>query len=137
MWGTRGASALNCGSQREEKNGHFPEARGAGARLAFPGWLQGGSGNIPRSGQGRADEREREATGGRPRGVLAESTGSARNLPYPHAWRYRDYVIDAFNSDRPYDQFVREQIAGDLLPADSPQQRDEQLIATGFLALGV
>ncbi len=46
-----------------------------------------------------------------------ESTGSARNLPYPHAWRYRDYVIDAFNKDKPYDEFVREQIAGDLLPA--------------------
>ena len=66
-----------------------------------------------------------------------ESTGSARNLPYPHAWRYRDYVIDAFNNDKPYDQFVREQIAGDLLPANSDAQRDEQLIATGFLALGV
>ncbi len=66
-----------------------------------------------------------------------ESTGSARNLPYPHAWRYRDYVIDAFNNDKPYDQFLREQIAGDLLPATSEAQRDEQLIATGFLALGV
>ena len=66
-----------------------------------------------------------------------ESTGSSRNLPYPHAWRYRDYVIDALNKDKPYDQFLREQIAGDLLPADSPDQRDEQLIATGFLALGV
>ncbi|TXT24607.1 MAG: hypothetical protein FD138_3057, partial [Planctomycetota bacterium] len=66
-----------------------------------------------------------------------ESTGSARNLPYPHAWRYRDYVIDAFNNDKPYDQFIREQIAGDLLSANSEAQRDEQLIATGFLALGV
>ncbi len=77
-----------------------------------------------------------------------ESTGSARNLPYPHAWRYRDYVIDAFNSDKPYDRFIQEQIAGDLLPhplASPPsnggdgggQQRDENLIATGFLALGV
>lgn len=66
-----------------------------------------------------------------------ESTGSARNLPYPHAWRYRDYVIDAFNSDRSYDQFIREQIAGDLLPARSQEERDQQLIATGFLALGV
>ena len=66
-----------------------------------------------------------------------ESTGSARNLPYPHAWRYRDYVIDALNNDKPYDQFLREQIAGDLLPANSEAQRDEQLIATGFLALGV
>jgi cytochrome c553 len=66
-----------------------------------------------------------------------ESTGSARNLPMPHSWRYRDYVIDAFNSDMPFDQFVREQIAGDLLPAKSPEVRDRQLIATGFLALGV
>ncbi|HEY4312848.1 MAG TPA: PSD1 and planctomycete cytochrome C domain-containing protein [Pirellulales bacterium] len=66
-----------------------------------------------------------------------ESTGSSRNLPYPHAWRYRDYVIDAFNKDKPYDQFLREQIAGDLLPAGSTEERDEHLIATGFLALGV
>jgi len=66
-----------------------------------------------------------------------ESTGSARNLPYPQAWRYRDYVIDAFTQDKPYDQFIREQIAGDLLPAASTQDRDTQLIATGFLALGV
>jgi Protein of unknown function (DUF1553)/Protein of unknown function (DUF1549)/Planctomycete cytochrome C len=66
-----------------------------------------------------------------------ESTGSSRNIPYPHAWRYRDYVIDAFNEDKPYDQFLREQIAGDLLPAASQQQRDVQRIATGFLALGV
>src|SRR5436190_9630058 len=59
-----------------------------------------------------------------------ESTGSARNLPFPHAWRYRDYVIDSFTADKPYDQFIREQIAGDLLPASSQQQRDEQIIAT-------
>ncbi|MDB6140309.1 MAG: Protein of unknown function (DUF1553)/Protein of unknown function (DUF1549)/Planctomycete, partial [Verrucomicrobiaceae bacterium] len=45
-----------------------------------------------------------------------ESTGKERNYPYPEAWRYRDYVIAAFNKDKPYDQFVREQVAGDLLP---------------------
>jgi cytochrome c553 len=66
-----------------------------------------------------------------------ESTGSSRNLPYPHAWRYRDYVIDAFNRDKPFDRFVREQVAGDLLPAASARERQEQIIATGFLALGV
>jgi cytochrome c553 len=66
----------------------------------------------------------------------AESTGSARNVAYPHAWRYRDYVIASFNADKPYDRFVREQIAGDLLPSSTPEQRDELLIATGFLALG-
>jgi cytochrome c553 len=67
---------------------------------------------------------------------FAESTGPSRNIPYPQAWRYRDYVIDAFNSDKPYNQFIREQIAGDLLPAASPKERDEHLIATGFLAIG-
>ncbi len=66
-----------------------------------------------------------------------ESTGSARNLPYPHAWRYRDYVIDAFNKDTPFDQFIREQIAGDLLPFKNQAERDVQLTATGFLAMGV
>ncbi|MBS0265696.1 MAG: PSD1 domain-containing protein [Planctomycetes bacterium] len=68
---------------------------------------------------------------------FGESTGSARNLPYPHAWRYRDWVIDAVNNDKPYHQFLREQIAGDLLPANSPREKANQLIATGFLAIGV
>jgi hypothetical protein len=66
----------------------------------------------------------------------AESTGSARNVAYPHAWRYRDYVIASFNADKPYDRFIREQIAGDLLPSASPDQRNELEIATGFLAVG-
>lgn len=66
-----------------------------------------------------------------------ESTGSARNLPYPHAWRYRDYVINAFNEDKPFDHFLREQIAGDLLEASTPEEKHQQHIATGFLALGV
>lgn len=70
----------------------------------------------------------------------AESNGNdglSRNPSFPHAWRYRDYVIRAFNEDLPYDRFIAEQIAGDLLPADSPAQRDRQLIATGLLALGM
>ncbi|MCC6883191.1 MAG: PSD1 domain-containing protein [Verrucomicrobiales bacterium] len=62
--------------------------------------------------------------------------GLSRNPTFPHAWRYRDYVIDAFNEDMPYDQFLTEQIAGDLLPASNDIQRDRQLVATGFLALG-
>ncbi len=62
--------------------------------------------------------------------------GLSRNPTFPHAWRYRDYVIAAFNRDTPYNLFVTEQIAGDLLPADNDVQRDQQLIATGFLALG-
>jgi cytochrome c553 len=69
----------------------------------------------------------------------AESNGNdglSRNPSFPHAWHYRDYVIRAFNEDLPYDRFIAEQIAGDLLPADSPAQRDRQLIATGLLALG-
>ncbi|MGE3780318.1 MAG: DUF1553 domain-containing protein, partial [Pirellulaceae bacterium] len=52
------------------------------------------------------------------------------------AWRYRDYVVDAFNQDKPFDQFVREQLAGDLLPSASDAQRAEQLVATGFLMVG-
>lgn len=52
------------------------------------------------------------------------------------SWRYRDYVIDSFNHDVPFDRFVREQIAGDLLPAESMEQRRRQLIATTFLSLG-
>ena len=62
--------------------------------------------------------------------------GLGRNATFPYAWRYRDYVIDAFNSDVPYDRFLTEQIAGDLLPADNAEQRNRQLIATGFLAIG-
>ncbi len=58
------------------------------------------------------------------------------NNTYNNAWRYRDYVITAFNRDKPFDQFVREQVAGDLLDAVSDQQRAEQIIATGFLQLG-
>jgi len=68
---------------------------------------------------------------------FGESTGSSRNVTMPHSWRYRDYVIKAFNDDKPYDRFITEQLAGDLLPADSPAQRNEQLVATGFLAIGV
>ena len=67
---------------------------------------------------------------------FAESSGKESNLTFPHAWRYRDYVIDSFNDDTPFDRFIEEQIAGDLLPYDSAQERAENLIATGFLAFG-
>jgi hypothetical protein len=66
----------------------------------------------------------------------AESSGMSRNYLYYYAWRYRDYVIDAFNKDKPFNRFVREQIAGDLLPADTAAQKDQLLVATGFLAIG-
>lgn len=66
----------------------------------------------------------------------AESTGKTVNMAYPHAWRYRDYVIDAFNNDKPYDQFIREQLAGDLLRGGDAKAKAEHTIATGFLAIG-
>jgi hypothetical protein len=66
---------------------------------------------------------------------FAESNGNADNVPFPFAWRYRDYVIAAFNKDKPYNRFITEQVAGDLLNAADPAERDELLIATGFLAL--
>jgi hypothetical protein len=65
-----------------------------------------------------------------------ESTGLDRNLNYPYAWKYREYVLNAFNSDKPYDRFIQEQIAGDLLPYKDQAERDQLLIATGFLAIG-
>lgn len=68
---------------------------------------------------------------------FAESTGGDHNNVYQHAWRYRDYVIDAFNADKPFDQFIREQLAGDLLPIGSDQEWANNIIATGFLAIGV
>ena len=52
------------------------------------------------------------------------------------SYRYRDYVIAAFNTDKPFDRFIHEQIAGDLLSCDSPAQRRDQIVATGFLAIG-
>jgi hypothetical protein len=66
-----------------------------------------------------------------------ESTGPSRNIPYPHAWKYRDYVIDAVNANVPFNRFIQEQIAGDLLVGSTNDERDRLLTATGFLALGV
>ena len=67
----------------------------------------------------------------------ADSTGNDEDHKYPHAWRYRDYVIDVFNRDLPYDEFILEQIAGDLLPKTGRPETDRRrIIATGFLALG-
>jgi hypothetical protein len=62
----------------------------------------------------------------------AESNGYERDGAKPNAWRYRDYVIDSFNRDKPFDQFVREQIAGDELPGSNAETQ----IATTFLRLG-
>jgi mono/diheme cytochrome c family protein len=66
----------------------------------------------------------------------ADSNGSDRNLIVAHAWRFRDYVIRSFNEDKPYDRFVVEQLAGDLVPAADRGARQEGWVATGFLALG-
>lgn len=66
----------------------------------------------------------------------ADSSGGGRVLMFPDAWRYRDYVVASFNRDKPFDQFVREQIAGDLLESTSVEQQRERITATGFLMLG-
>jgi hypothetical protein len=66
---------------------------------------------------------------------FAESL-TLRGFILPQAWRYRDYVFDAFNEDRPYFDFVREQIAGDLLPAENIPDRARHLVATSFWTLG-
>jgi hypothetical protein len=67
----------------------------------------------------------------------ADSNGLDENLAYVNAYRYRDYVVSAFNRDLPYDRFVLEQLAGDLLPPDGERGLDEaRLVATGFLTLG-
>ncbi len=68
---------------------------------------------------------------------FADSNGMDENLAYATAFRYRDYVVRAFNRDIPYDRFVHEQLAGDLLPAAAPDgDRSDPLMATGFLTLG-
>lgn len=66
----------------------------------------------------------------------ADSNGADENHAYPVAWRYRDYVVQAMNADVPYDRFILEQMAGDLLPADSEAERGRLLTATGFLVIG-
>lgn len=67
----------------------------------------------------------------------ADSNGLDENLVYKNAFRYRDYVISAFNQDKPYDLFVKEQLAGDLLPESSDLKvQFERWTATGFLSLG-
>lgn len=63
----------------------------------------------------------------------SDSTGFQNDNTRPNMWRYRDYVIDAFNQDKPFDQFVKEQLAGDEI-AGGPSEDKARLIATGFLA---
>ena len=66
----------------------------------------------------------------------ADTAGDNADYPVPEAALYRDYIIDSFNKDKPFDRFVREQLAGDILAGQGPGARyAEPIIATGFLAL--
>ncbi|MEX1039482.1 MAG: PSD1 and planctomycete cytochrome C domain-containing protein [Pirellulaceae bacterium] len=70
----------------------------------------------------------------------ADTAGETSDFPAPEAWRYRNYVIEAFNRDKPYDEFIREQIAGDILAQEevadvSPERYAELITATGYLAI--
>jgi hypothetical protein len=67
----------------------------------------------------------------------AESNSFERDNPKPNVWKYRDYVIRSFNDDKPYDQFVREQLAGDELDAQHGGVTAETMTATGYFRLGV
>ena len=65
----------------------------------------------------------------------ADTSGCNADFPVPDAYRYRNWVIHAFNDDKPYDQFLREQLAGDLLPAKDDEDRNAKTVATGYLAI--
>ena len=67
---------------------------------------------------------------------FSESTGGGRSLMLPDAWRFRDYVIRAFNTDKPFEQLVREHLAGDLMPSSSDTEHDARVIGVGYLMLG-
>jgi cytochrome c553 len=66
----------------------------------------------------------------------ADSNGQDENICHGNAWRYRDWVVNSLNADKPIDRFFREQIAGDLKPYSNHAERSSQLIATGYLVLG-
>ncbi|MFN0126873.1 MAG: DUF1549 and DUF1553 domain-containing protein [Verrucomicrobiales bacterium] len=66
----------------------------------------------------------------------ADSNGMDEDIAHPDAHRYRDYVVDAFNQDLPFDRFIVEQLAGELLPADTLEQKRAQTVAVGFLSVG-
>jgi hypothetical protein len=72
----------------------------------------------------------------------ADTIGVGRSIPALEAWRYRDFVINAFNSDKPFDEFIRQQIAGDIQVPSAPgvplgpEPTAESIVATGFLAIG-
>ncbi len=66
----------------------------------------------------------------------ADSNGSDFNATHHEAWRYRDYLIRSFAEDRPLDHMIRQQIAGDLLTAETDDERYDNVVATTFLMLG-
>ena len=66
----------------------------------------------------------------------ADSNGLDENIAHGNAWRYRDYVVNSFNGDKPFDRFILEQLAGDQLEITTDEKRQECLIATGFLSIG-
>ena len=65
----------------------------------------------------------------------ADTAGDSGDFPIPEAYKYRNYVIDSFNKDKPYDALTREQIAGDQLPYESDEERWEQTVGTGYIAI--
>jgi hypothetical protein len=65
----------------------------------------------------------------------ADTAGDSADYPVPQAYLYRDWVINAFNRDLPYDEFLRQQLAGDLMPAADDAERHQHTIATGFIAI--
>ena len=65
----------------------------------------------------------------------ADTSGCNSDFPVPQAYKYRNYVIQAFNSDKPYNEFLKEQIAGDLLPSRTDEEHFDKTIATGYLAI--
>ena len=66
----------------------------------------------------------------------ADTAGETSDHPVPHAWRYRNWVIDSFNRDQPFDEFLKEQLAGDLLNETGPPEKHAgRIVATGYLAL--
>ena len=65
----------------------------------------------------------------------ADTSGCNSDYPVPSAYRYRNYIIEAFNTEKPYDQFLREQIAGDILPPENEADHFQKIVATGYLAI--
>jgi hypothetical protein len=65
----------------------------------------------------------------------ADTAGCNSDFPVPDAWRYRNYVIDSFNTDKSYTEFLREQIAGDLMDPRNAEDREAKIVATGYIAI--